>query len=108
MPQVTCLMRNATSYGDADDHVLLLLRGEGRPIIHLEISSSCRYPTHTYNVYGTRGGLKGSTSQMEWEYYDPAEAPELHLITTPLVREDGTPAYCSDKLVWHKETWSAP
>src|SRR5262249_40735937 len=83
------------------------LSGEGRPLINLEISSCCRYPTYTYNIYGTRGGLKGSTSQMEWEYYDSAAAPELHLITTPLVTEDGTPAYCSDKLEWHKETWNA-
>jgi predicted dehydrogenase len=108
MPQVTCFMRNATSYGDADDHVLLLLSGENRPLIQLEISSCCRYPTHTYNIYGKRGGLKGTTSRLEWEYYDPQTAPELKLITTPLNHPDGTPAYCSDALTWHKEEWSAP
>src|SRR5579871_440775 len=106
MPQVTCLMRNAISYGNAEDHVLLILSGEGRPIISLEISSCCRYPTFTYNVYGAQGGLKGDTRQMEWEYFDPAVAPKLQLITTPLNRPDGTPAYCSDTLTWNKETWN--
>jgi scyllo-inositol 2-dehydrogenase (NADP+) len=108
MPQVTCYMRNAISYGDAEDHVLLILNGENRPLIQLEISSCCRYPTHTYNVYGTRGGLKGNTNRLEWEYYDPQTAPELKLVTTPLQRPDGTPAYCSDALTWHKGEWTAP
>ena len=107
MPQVTCFMRNTISYGDAEDHVLLILSGEARPLIKLEISSCCRYPTYTYQIYGTRGGLKGDTRQMEWEYYDPDTAPELSLITTPIHKPDGTPAYCSDSLEWHKETWTA-
>ncbi len=107
MPQVTCFMRNAISYGDADDHVLLILSGEGRPLIHLEISSCCRFPSYTFNVYGTRGGLKGDTRQIAWEYYDPATAPKLELITTPLHKPDGTPAYCSDNLQWIKEEWKA-
>jgi predicted dehydrogenase len=108
MPQVTCFMRRAISYGDAEDHVLLLLSGAGRPLIHLEISSCCRYPGFTYNVYGTRGGLKGSATRVEWEYYDPAAAPELRLITAPLSKPDGTPAYCSDSLEWRHGEWDAP
>ena len=108
MPRVTCLMRRATTLGDADDHVLLTLSGEGRPILQLEISSCCRYPGPTYNVYATRGGLKGDTKQLEWQYYDPAAAPELHLTTAPLNKPDGTPAYCSDSLEWHREEWTSP
>src|SRR5579872_528902 len=107
-PKVTCIMRNVNSYGDADDHVLLLLQGEGRPIVHLEISSCCRYPSFTYNVYGTRGGLKGDTRRLEWEYYDPATAPKLALTRAPIVKPDGTPAYCSDSLTWTKKEWSSP
>lgn len=107
-PEVTCFMRNVLSLGDAEDHVLLILKGEGRPLIHLEISSCCRYTASTYNIYATRGGLKSDTKRVEWEYFDPAEAPELHLTRTPLNRPDGTPAYCSDALVWHKEEWTAP
>jgi predicted dehydrogenase len=108
MPEVTCFMRRATSYGDAEDHVLLILSGEGRPLLQIEISSCCKYPGNTYTVYGTRGGLTGDTRRLEWQYFDPAAAPELHLTTTPIQKPDGTPAYCSDSLEWRKEEWSAP
>jgi hypothetical protein len=88
--------------------VLLILSGPGRPILHLEISSCCKYPTATYNVYGTQGGLTGDARRLEWQYYDTATAPALQLITTPIHKPDGTPAYCSDALEWRKEEWIAP
>ncbi|MBM3459463.1 MAG: Gfo/Idh/MocA family oxidoreductase [Armatimonadetes bacterium] len=108
MPQVNCFMRRATTYGDAEDHVLLLLSGEGRPIIHLEISSCCKYSGPTYNVYGTRGGLKSDTKTVEWQYYNTETARSLALTTTPIAKEDGTPAYCSDALEWIREEWTTP
>jgi len=108
MPRVTCLMRNATSYGDADDHVLLILRGEDRPIVTVEISSCCPYPPVTYNVYGTHGGLKGGMSEIEWKYYVKESAPKLRLVRTPLCKSDGTPAYCSDNLTWIERRWNLP
>jgi predicted dehydrogenase len=108
MPQVACFMRRTVTYGDADDHVLLILSGEKRPLLHLEISSCCKYPGPTYVVYGTRGGLSGDTRRLEWQFYDPATAPTLQLTTTPIRKPDGTPAYCSDALEWRKEEWTAP
>jgi predicted dehydrogenase len=108
MPRVTCLMRNAISYGNAEDHVVLILTVPGRPIINLEISSCCPYPCFTYNIYGTRGGLKGSTSELEWQYYNPKSARKLKLIRTPISQPDGTPAYCSDSLEWTKKKWVLP
>jgi predicted dehydrogenase len=108
MPEVTCFMRRTVTYGDADDHVLLILSGDGRPLLHLEISSCCKYAGPTYTVYGTRGGLTGDTQRLEWQYFDPATAPALQLITTPIQKQDGTPAYCSDTLEWRREEWSAP
>lgn len=107
-PRVTCFMRRTTTLGDADDHVVLILSGEGRPLLHLEISSCCKYPGSTYNVYGTRGGLSGDTRRLEWQYYDPAAAPPLQLITAPIHKPDGTPAYCSDSLEWQREEWTSP
>src|SRR5262245_54947653 len=32
MPEVTCFMRRTVTYGDAEDHVLLILSGEKRPL----------------------------------------------------------------------------
>ena len=84
------------------------MSGKNRPIIHLEISSCCAYPAFTYNVYGTRGGLRGTTGEIEWRYYDPKEAPRLRLQRKPLDGPDGTPVYCSDSLKWHTRRWRVP
>ncbi len=108
MPEVTCFMRRAVTCGDAEDHVLLILSGEGRPLLQVEISSCCKYPGATYTVYGTRGGLTGDTGRLEWQYFDPAAAPALQLTTAPIQKPDGTPAYCSDSLAWRREEWLAP
>ncbi|HOZ48596.1 MAG TPA: Gfo/Idh/MocA family oxidoreductase [Candidatus Hydrogenedentes bacterium] len=108
MPDVKCYLRNANSYGNAEDHVMLILSGEGRPLIDLEISSCCAYPCYTYNVYGTRGGLKGSTAAMEWRYYDAKDAPKMRLHRKPISKPDGTPSYCVDSLTWHQRSWKVP
>jgi predicted dehydrogenase len=108
MPEVTCYMDRANTYGDAEDHVTLTLRGPGRPFIVLEISSCCPYPTFTYNIYGTRGGLKASTSHMDWKYYVPEENAPQELKRQPIAKPDGTPAYCTETLTWHEESWDLP
>jgi predicted dehydrogenase len=108
IPEVTCFMRRTVTCGDAEDHVLLILSGKEQPLLHLEISSCCKYPGPTYTVYGTRGGLTGDTQRLEWQHFDPATAPAVQLITTPIQKPDGTPAYCSDSLEWRREEWSAP
>ena len=108
MPQVTCCMDRAVTWGDAEDHVHLTLRGEGRPLIVLEISSCCAYPCFTYNVYGTQGGLKAGTTHADWKYFLPAEAPPQQLRREPICKPDGTPAYCREKLTWHEGSWNNP
>jgi scyllo-inositol 2-dehydrogenase (NADP+) len=106
MPKVLCYMDRANTMGDAEDHVKLLLGGEGHPVIDLEISSCCMYPCFTYNVYGTLGGLKGSASRLEWKYFLPSEAPPQKLTTAPIERPDGIPAYCNEELKWHTGEWT--
>ena len=108
MPDVSCVMRCANTYGNAEDHVNLLLNGKGRRIIHLEISSCCAYPDFTIHVYGTRGGLKGTQQELTWRYYDPKKAPRMRLLRKPLTGPDGAPVYCSDSLTWREQKWRLP
>lgn len=108
MPEVTCIMDRANTFGDAEDYVKVILKGRGRPVIDLEISSCCAYPCFTYNVQGTCGGLKASTTHAEWKYFIPEEAPERQLIREPLANEDGLPAYCGEKLKWYEYSWDIP
>ena len=75
-------------------------------MIDIEISSCDAYPTYTYKVQGTRGGLEGSMTHIKWRYYDERVAPRRELIKTPLKDEQGLPMYCSETLYWAEETWS--
>ncbi|MBO9609231.1 MAG: Gfo/Idh/MocA family oxidoreductase [Paenibacillaceae bacterium] len=105
MPQITCIMDRANTFGDAEDYVKLLMRGPGKPTIDLEISSCSAYSREQFIVHGTNGGLHGNTKQLEWRYFKPEEAPAQKLEREPLFKADGTPAYCSEQLVWHTDQW---
>ena len=103
MPKVFCLMDRANTFGNAEDHVKVILHGKGRPTVDLEISSCCAYPQYTYQVYGTRGGLTGTQQRAEWKYYLPSEAPKQRLVRGPLDGRD----YCDEELTWHTGLWEA-
>ncbi|RKN80534.1 Gfo/Idh/MocA family protein [Paenibacillus ginsengarvi] len=105
MPEVTCIMDRANTFGDAEDYVKLILRGPGRPTIDLEISSCSAYPRHPFIVQGANGGLYGSSQHLEWKYFIPEEAPPRQLIREPLFDQNGNPAYCSETLNWYKGSW---
>jgi scyllo-inositol 2-dehydrogenase (NADP+) len=107
-PGVRCIMDRANTAGDAEDYVKLLLTGPGKPLIDLEISSCSAYPCFTYEIHGTRGGLKGSMTHMDWKYFLSEEAPALTLVRTPLSKEDDTPSYCEECLKWHEYSWDVP
>lgn len=107
-PEVWCRMdRTEGTAGDAENHVKLLLSGPGRPLIDLEISSCCAYPSFTYHVYGACGGLRSTTGEAAWRYYDPAEVPRPELRREPLAKPDGTPAYPVETLPWRSGAWPA-
>lgn len=107
MPDIFCKMDRANTFGDAEDYVKLILTAPGRPLIDVEISSCDAYPGAVYSVMGTRGGLSGSMTELNWRYFREEEAPAQHLIRTPLMKEDGSPAYCAEKLNWHEDSWKA-
>jgi scyllo-inositol 2-dehydrogenase (NADP+) len=104
MPEVKCIMDRTNTFGDAEDHVKLLLTGKDRPTIDLEISSASAYTTNMYEVYGTRGALAGDANQLEWRFYNPEEMPPRELIREPMPNRQ----YCSEKMVWHIKKWKLP
>jgi predicted dehydrogenase len=104
MPNVTCVMDRANTWGDAEDFVKLILTGEGRPTIDLEISSCDAYPLYTYHIHGTLGGLTGNPSALKWKCYKPREAPKQKLIREPLPDQQ----YCREDLVLHEKEWTVP
>ncbi|MEF3306194.1 Gfo/Idh/MocA family protein [Paenibacillus sp. GYB003] len=105
MPQITCIMDRANTFGDAEDYVKIIMRGQGRPTIDLEISSCSTFPRAQFTVQGTNGGLTGNTNKLQWKYFKPEEAPKQELTRTPLFNANGEPAYCSEKLTWYEGSW---
>lgn len=103
---VFCRMDRVNTWGDAEDYVKLILTAKDKPLIDLMISSCNPYPCFTYRIQGQYGGLKGSMSEMEWKWYDPAEAPAQKLIREPLATDEGMPKYCGETLKWHSDSWS--
>jgi scyllo-inositol 2-dehydrogenase (NADP+) len=108
MPRVHCYMDRANTFGDAEDYVKLILSGEGHPVIDIEISSCQTYTGATYNVQGTRGGMKTTMSEAEWKYFKLSEAPRQKLIRAPLRTAEGKPTYCAETLKWHAGKWKVP
>ena len=103
-PQVLCRMDHANTFGDAEDHVKLIMHGVGKPTIDIEVSSCFPYQSYNYQIYATCGGLTGTMEKMEWKWFDPAQAPKQTLITTPLPER----AYCSETLPWQTSAWALP
>lgn len=105
--QIFCKMDRANTFGDAEDHVKLLLAGKGHPTIDLEVSKCCAFPGNTFEIYGTLGGLKAKGGEIDWKYYKPEESPERHLIKKPLEGPGRLPVYCGEKLAFYQEHWTA-
>ena len=99
--RIVCQMDRANTFGDAEDHVKVLMQARGRPTIDLQISSCCAYAEDRYKVFGTRGGLSGGPAGLRWRYFDLEKAPEQTLTRAPLPG----PSYCREDLKWTEKTW---
>jgi len=108
MPDITCFMDKANTFGDAEDYVKLILKAPNRPIVEIEISCCSTYPKDRLNVQGTNGGLRIIGNKVEWKYFKPEEAPKQQLIREPLSKSDGTPTYCHEELKMYEEMWQVP
>ena len=59
-------MDRVNTFGDAEDYVKMILTAPNRPLIDIEISSCNAYPSFTYNIQGSNGGLKGDMKDIKW------------------------------------------
>ncbi|QDU70737.1 Gfo/Idh/MocA family protein [Mucisphaera calidilacus] len=103
-PEVFVDMQHALSMGDAEDHVKVILRGEGHPTIDIESSSCCVFPEDRWHVWGTAGGLRGTTDRLEWRWVDWNTMPERHADEGPA---EGR-AYQHEAYEWQSASWEDP
>jgi predicted dehydrogenase len=101
-PQIFCHMERALTLGDAEDHVKLILRMDGAPMIDIEVSSVSAYERESWHVMGTHGGLVGTSAQLRWRFIDPAALPARAVDRRP------TPdrSYNREELAWAEHRWS--
>ncbi len=104
-PDVFCHMEaTPLSFGDAEDHVKIVLTAPNRPLIDMEFSNAVAFPQDTWLVMGTQGGLTGTHSQMRWKYLDTA------LLATRQLSHEPTPdrSYNKEELPWIEESCNFP
>jgi predicted dehydrogenase len=100
-PDVYCQMERTLTIGDAEDHVKLLLRMDGAPMVDLEVSSACAFSRDSWHIMGTAGGLVGSASDLRWKYINPTDLPQRAVDRRP------TPdrSYNREEFAWHEAEW---
>ena len=103
-PQVLCDMRRALTLGDAEDHVKVVLKAPGAPLVEVEITSACAIPQDLYLVMGTLGTLAGGGKRLRWRYVKPQEMPPLTLDESPTQDR----SYNRDNLQFHDGSWEQP
>ena len=107
MPEVKAFMRRVNTFGDAEDYVKLILYGENKPLIDVEVTSCQGYKPYVYNIQGSKGALTGTMTQINWKYFKTEELPEQKLLLS--FDKEGTdiPAYCSENIKWYEEQWTS-
>jgi scyllo-inositol 2-dehydrogenase (NADP+) len=103
-PKVWCEMRRCLCSGEAEDYLKIILSGDGRPTVEVELISCVAYTQDRWLICGTAGGLRGTTQHLEWKWVDwSAEEPRpLSLDPTP------DRGYNREQLTWHTDSWDAP
>jgi scyllo-inositol 2-dehydrogenase (NADP+) len=91
-------MRCLVSAGDAEDHVKVVFRGRDDVMVDIEISTASAVPTAPpeWMILGRYGALTGTSSHLDWRYYDPGSVPQY-------VADENTPQrndQSSEELPW--------
>ncbi len=104
VPEVWAEARTCLCSGDAEDHLKIILSGQGHPTVEVELSDTIAYGQERWLVAGTAGGLRGNASHLEWKWVDWSTMP------TREVDEHSTPdrSYNSEALTWQYDSWDAP
>lgn len=96
-------LKKVTAVGDAEDHVKIILRGENKRIVEIEISGGVAIPSPSYLVYGTRGTLVCIQQDIQLKYLDPKQKLE------PITAKKESPSITGsfgrqDKFRWIRKT----
>ena len=94
----------ALTSGDSDDYAKIIIEAPKKPLVDIEISSIDAYTNYNILIQGSRGTLKSTPFKYEMKYIVDGENPPRPVVEGSLLTEDGQPAFCSEKLVFHEES----
>ena len=101
-PEVFADLQRVLSLGDTEDHVKIVMRTPGQPTIEIELSNACAYPQDRWLIMGSRGGLRGTDTDLQWRTVDFADLPERRLETAAATGRQ----YSTDQITWQEHSWS--
>lgn len=94
-------LKRVAAVGDAEDHLKICLRGKNGRVVDVEISGGAAVGLPEYVVWGTRGGLVCSGSEIRLRYLNPRRKLK------PRKADPGTPGASfgtPEKLHWIDKT----
>lgn len=98
-PEIFCHMEKTLTLGDAEDHVKIIFKAEGAPLLDLEVTKACIYPENRWLIMGTQGGLAGSFTKLRWKYFNPGDLEARSVDETPTSDR----SYNSEDIPWQPE-----
>lgn len=64
-------LKKVAAVGDAEDHLMILMRGKNDRVVKIEISGGVALPQPVYVVFGTKGSLVSDEKTITMKYLDP-------------------------------------
>ena len=97
----------ALTCGDANDMAKIIITAPGKPIVDIEVNSADAYRSKNFKIMGDRGTMVcGVGGAVDIKYIVDEELEPRYVTDQPLTNpENGRPAYCSETLPIHEESF---
>ena len=91
--------------GDSDDCANIILAANGKPTVNIEVISADAFSgDYTFKIFGSKGTLISTNKSYKMKYIEDFSLyPERPVIKESLSKENGDPAFCSEKLNFTEE-----
>ena len=101
-PEIFLDLKPGLTLGDAEQHMKLVLHGPGHPTIDIELTNASAFPQERWSLMGTNGGLRGSTTELEWRTVDWSSMPDRTLETGAAPGRE----YNQEAVEWVHGSWT--
>lgn len=104
LPKIYSKLEIWNSVGDAEDYMFASMEYSDGKRFEVEVNPANAYADGClFELYGTHGTMKVYSSEIQYKYFSDEESPMHELDHKSLHHGDGSPAYCTNNIVWHEE-----